>query len=254
MPSKTPLVLSILKRAAMTAGTVDVNAPASGMMAPVTNTAQPQPGVNQLPPATPQHTATTAMPPNSTDTQALKASTTGPQTQNPGIAAAAQAAGKGSGRSGGNQLGGTKGNPGVQQSTLNSTASRFGKAAYEIPTRDMQPQQAPSVDDTVRKKMQYRWKDKMQKIDQGMSKLELQREQAKAEMQLEEEQLRQNEQLKAEQKQFDEQVKAQKQQQQVAQQMPQNPLGAMQQQQGGMARQMYPQQKMAALQVLTRKR
>jgi hypothetical protein len=125
-------------------------------------------------------------------------------------------------------------------------------AAVEIPSgREFPPQQqqAEGVDETVKRKMQFKWKDKMQKIDQGMSKLELQREQAAAEMQLEERQLQETEQLKAEQKAFDNQIKEQQRQQKINEVMPQNPMGmpgqqqgmGMQQQQPGLARQQQPQ-------------
>lgn len=129
----------------------------------------------------------------------------------------------------------------------------------QMPGQEQQQQQplSPEVDETVRRKMQYKWRDKMQKIDHGKAKLDLQRELAQKEMQMEEQQLGQAEQLKAEQKSFDEQAKMQQQMAKAQSMMPQFPMGnqamqqqpAVAQQQPGMARQMMPQpqvQKMAS--------
>jgi hypothetical protein len=126
----------------------------------------------------------------------------------------------------------------------------------QIPGQQQQ-QQNPEVDQAVRQKMQYKWRDKVQKIEQGKQKLELERDQADAEMQLEEKQMKETEGLKHEQKQFDQQQKVQQQMAKAQAAMPQFPMGqqaqaqspAVAQQQPGLAAQQQPQpqvQKMAA--------
>jgi len=123
--------------------------------------------------------------------------------------------------------------PGVNLSntaaTLPKQAIAAGAANIGMPQNPMeqpqQPQQPPANND--QDKMQYKWADRVQKIDQAIDKLRLQKDQLRGEIELEQQQHEQNQQLQAEQQAAEEQFKMQKQQEKmqgIQAEMPQNPL------------------------------